>query len=99
MCVKYGPDSGHLGILQIFISINTISSENFNSVALIDLEIVQEVGGYIGGYLTLFQSRLFGLHLRFSGSKFLINLRRQFRVRKTFCTQAFAEFVVFSFCV
>ena len=30
--------------------------------------------------------------LRFSGSKFLINLRRQFRVRKIFRTQAFAGF-------
>ena len=27
--------------------------------------------------------------LRFSGSKFLINLRRQFRVRKIFRTQVF----------
>ena len=35
--------------------------------------------------------------LRFSGSKFLINLRRQFRVRKTFRTQFFAGFAVFSF--
>ena len=30
--------------------------------------------------------------LRFSGSKFLINLRRQFRVRKIFRTQVFAGF-------
>ena len=37
--------------------------------------------------------------LRFSGSKFLINLRRQFRVRKIFHTQVFAGFAVFSFCV
>ena len=37
--------------------------------------------------------------LRFSGSKFLINLRRQFRVRKIFRTQVFAGFAVFSFCV
>ena len=37
--------------------------------------------------------------LRFSGSKFLINLRRQFRVRKIFRTQIFAESVVFIFCV
>ena len=37
--------------------------------------------------------------LRFSGSKFLINLRRQFRVRKIFRTQGFAGFTVFSFCV
>ena len=37
--------------------------------------------------------------LRFSGSKFLINLRRQFRVRKIFRTQVFARFAVFSFCV
>ena len=37
--------------------------------------------------------------LRFSGSKFLINLRRQFRVRKIFRTQVFAGFTVFSFCV
>ena len=43
--------------------------------------------------------------LRFSGSKFLINLRRQFlvriffRVRKIFRSQFFAGFVVFSFCV
>ena len=35
--------------------------------------------------------------LRFSGSKFLINLRRQFRVRKTFDTQVFAEFAAFHF--
>ena len=32
--------------------------------------------------------------LRFSGSKFLINLRRQFRVRKIFRTQLFAGFEV-----
>ena len=32
--------------------------------------------------------------LRFSGSKFLINLRRQFRVRKIFRTQFFARFEV-----
>ena len=31
-------------------------------------------------------------YLRFSGSKFLINLRRQFRVRKIFRTQVFAGF-------
>ena len=37
--------------------------------------------------------------LRFSGGKFLINLRRQFRVRKIFRTQVFAGFEVFSFCV
>ena len=43
--------------------------------------------------------------LRFSGSKFLINLRRQFRerkifrVRKFFCKQVFAGFAIFSFCV
>ena len=30
--------------------------------------------------------------LRFSESKFLINLRRQFRVRKIFRTQVFAGF-------
>ena len=37
--------------------------------------------------------------LRFSGSKFLTNLRRQFGVRKIFRTQGFAGFTVFSFCV
>ena len=37
--------------------------------------------------------------LRFSGSKVLINLRRQFRVRKIFRTQVFAGFAVFSFCI
>ena len=37
--------------------------------------------------------------LRFSGSKFLVNLRRQFRVRKIFRTQIFAGFEVFIFCV
>ena len=37
--------------------------------------------------------------LRFSGSKFLINLRRQFRIRKIFRTQVFAGFPVFLFCV
>ena len=36
---------------------------------------------------------------RFSGSKFLINLRRQFRVRKIYRTQGFIGFTVFSFCV
>ena len=36
--------------------------------------------------------------LRFSGSKFLINLRRQFRARKVFRTQGFARFTVFPFC-
>ena len=33
--------------------------------------------------------------LRFLGSKFLINLRRQFRVRKIFRTEVFAGFGVF----
>ena len=37
--------------------------------------------------------------LRFLGRKFLINLWRQFRVRKIFRTQGFAGFTVFSFCV
>ena len=37
--------------------------------------------------------------LRFSGRKFLINLRWQFRVRKIFRIQVFAGFAVFSFCV
>ena len=44
--------------------------------------------------------------LRFSGSKFLINLRWQFCVHKIFfvlnkifCKQVFARFAVFSFCV
>ena len=37
--------------------------------------------------------------LRFSGSKFLVNLRRQFRVRNIFRTQIFAGFEVFIFCV
>ena len=32
--------------------------------------------------------------LRFSGSKFLINLRRLFRVRKIFCSPGFAGFTV-----
>ena len=35
--------------------------------------------------------------LRFSGSKFLINLRRQFRVRKIFRTQSFADLQSFHF--
>ena len=35
---------------------------------------------------------------RFSGSKFLIYLRRQFRVRKIFRAQGFARFTIFSFC-
>ena len=40
------------------------------------------------------------LSLRFSWSKFLINLRRQFRVvRRIFRTQVFAGFAVFSFFV
>ena len=42
--------------------------------------------------------------LRFSESKCLINLRRQYHIRKTFSrrhfhTQVFAGFAVFSFCV
>ena len=37
--------------------------------------------------------------LRFSGSKFLTDLRRQFCVRKIFRTQLFAGFAVFLFCV
>ena len=43
--------------------------------------------------------------LRFSGSKFLINLWQQFRVRKffrerkIFPTQVLAGFAVFSFCI
>ena len=53
-----------------------------------------------------FKSRLFGLHvmfsLRFSGSKFLMNLRRQFRVRnffrvrKIFRIKVFPLFAVFN---
>ena len=35
--------------------------------------------------------------LRFSGSKCLMNLRRQFRVRKIFLAQFFAGFAFFSF--
>ena len=35
----------------------------------------------------------------FSGSKFLINLRRQFRVRKIFRTQVFAGFAAFILCL
>ena len=37
--------------------------------------------------------------LRFSGSKFLRNLRRPSRVRKIVRTQVFAGFPAFSFCV
>ena len=37
--------------------------------------------------------------LRFSGSRFLTNLRRQFRVRKIFRTQVFVGFAVFIFYV
>ena len=43
--------------------------------------------------------------LRFSGSKFLINLQRQFRVVKFFRvreivhTKGFAGFAIFSFCI
>ena len=37
--------------------------------------------------------------LRFSGSKSLINLRRQFRVHKVFRTHVFTGFAVFSFSV
>ena len=37
--------------------------------------------------------------LRFSGSKFLINLRRQIRVRKIFQVEFFAGFTVFLFCI
>ena len=37
--------------------------------------------------------------LRFLGSKFLINLWRQFRVRKIFRTQVFVGFAVFLFCI
>ena len=46
-------------------------------------------------------SQLFGLNVFFAffRSKFLINLRRQFRVRKIFRMQVFARFAVFSFCV
>ena len=42
---------------------------------------------------------VFMFSLRVSGNKFLINLRWQFRVRKIFCTQVFARFAVFLFCV
>ena len=51
----------------------------------------------------MFQSRfksrclVYIFSLRFSGSKFLINLRRQYRVRKIFRTQVFAGFAVFHF--
>ena len=37
------------------------------------------------------------LSLRFLGSKYLINLRRQFRIRKPFRAQGFAGFTVFYF--
>ena len=37
--------------------------------------------------------------LRFSGSKFFINLGRQFRVRKIFHVQVFATFLAFSYCL
>ena len=37
--------------------------------------------------------------LRFSGSNFLINLRRQFRVRKIYHIYVFAGFSAFAFCV
>ena len=37
--------------------------------------------------------------LYFLGSKFLINLRRQFRVRNIYRTQVFAGFAAFSLCV
>ena len=37
--------------------------------------------------------------LRFLGSKFRINLWRQFRVRKIFRTQVFVGFAVFLFCI
>ena len=37
--------------------------------------------------------------LRFSGIKFLINLRRQFRVRKIFRTQVFAGFAACILCL
>ena len=48
---------------------------------------------------------IYMLSLRFSGSKFLTNLRRQLRVRKIFVQvkffahKFFAGFTVFSFCV
>ena len=37
--------------------------------------------------------------LRFSGSRFFINLRRQIHVRIIFRAQVFEGFAVFSFCV
>ena len=37
--------------------------------------------------------------LRFSGSKFLIKLRRQFRVCQIFRAQNFGGFAVFPFCI
>ena len=37
--------------------------------------------------------------LRFSESKFSINLQRQFRVRKVFCTEVFADLQSFHFVI
>ena len=46
----------------------------------------------------IIQSRWFTyFSLRFSGSKFLINLRREFRIRKVFHVQGFGGFTAFSF--
>ena len=44
-------------------------------------------------------SLVYMFSLGFSVSNFLINLRRQFRVRKIFRAQVFVGFAVFSFCV
>ena len=59
----------------------------------------------IGGSYALFNHDLncsclvLMFSLRFSGSKVLINLRRQFRIRKIFRAQFFVGFAVFPFCV
>ena len=55
----------------------------FSWLFIIVCAVVQK---YHAMFQSRFKSRLFGLHvsLRFSGTKFLINLRRQFRVRKLF---------------
>ena len=74
------------------------------------LGIVQDVPHVFVTNVVILMRRLFNrdlnrgclvhmFSLRFSGSKFLINSRRQFRVRKIFRIQVFAGFAVFSFCI
>ena len=71
-----------------------------------EVELFENILAAWSSYTFVFQSRLnrsclvYIFSLRLSGSKFLINLRRQFRVRKIFVHKFLWDLhFVFSFCV